>query len=76
MLEKNLARLTPPALSGTLAFGVRRFLVTVHLPPRIERIVEDAVRSGEYRSAEEVLSEAVSVWQARHTPAEPGQDDR
>jgi Arc/MetJ-type ribon-helix-helix transcriptional regulator len=50
--------------------------VTVHLPPRIERIVEDAVRSGEYRSAEEVLSEAVSVWQARHTAAEPSQDDR
>jgi len=50
--------------------------VTVHLPPRIERIVEDAVRSGEYRSAEEVLSEAVSVCQARHTAAEPSQDDR
>ncbi|MGC9994074.1 MAG: hypothetical protein ABSE79_02040 [Terriglobia bacterium] len=44
--------------------------------PRIERIVEDAVRSGEYRSAEEVLSEAVSVWQARHPAAEPSQDDR
>jgi hypothetical protein len=44
--------LTPPASSGTLAFGVRRFPVTVRLPPRIERIVEDAVRSGEYRSAE------------------------
>jgi hypothetical protein len=76
MLEKNLTRLTPPARSDTLAFRVRRFLLTVHLPPRIERIVEDAVRSGEYRSAEEVLSEAVPVWQARRTAAEPGQDDR
>jgi Arc/MetJ-type ribon-helix-helix transcriptional regulator len=51
-------------------------VVTVHLPPRIERIVEEAVRSGEYRSAEEVLSEAVSVWQARHTAAESTGDDR
>jgi Arc/MetJ-type ribon-helix-helix transcriptional regulator len=50
--------------------------VTVHLPPRIEHIVEDAVRSGEYRSAEEVVSEAVSVWQARHTAAEEAADDR
>jgi Arc/MetJ-type ribon-helix-helix transcriptional regulator len=50
--------------------------VTVHLSPRIERIVEDTVRSGEYRSAEEVLSEALSVWQARHTAAEPTGDDR
>ena len=50
--------------------------MTVHLSPRIERIVEDTVRSGEYRSAEEVLSEALSVWQARHTAAEPTGDDR
>ena len=50
--------------------------MTVHLPPRIERIVEDAVRSGEYHSAEEVLSEAVSVWQARHTVSGPTGDER
>jgi Arc/MetJ-type ribon-helix-helix transcriptional regulator len=50
--------------------------VTVHLPPRIERIVKDAVRSGRYHSAEELLSEAVSVWQARQTAAEPTGDDR
>jgi Arc/MetJ-type ribon-helix-helix transcriptional regulator len=31
--------------------------VTVHLSPGIERIVKDAVRSGQYRSAEEVVSE-------------------
>ena len=51
--------------------------MTVHLPPRIERIVKDAVLSGQYRSAEEVLSEAVSVWQARQTAAaEPTEDER
>jgi Arc/MetJ-type ribon-helix-helix transcriptional regulator len=38
--------------------------MTVHLPARIERIVNDAVHSGEYRSAEDVLSEAIAVWQA------------
>ena len=76
MLEKNLTRLTPPARSDTLAFRVRRFPLTVHLPPRIERIVEEAVRSGEYNAAEEVLSEAVAVWQSRHTAAKPAGDDR
>ena len=50
--------------------------MTVHLSPRIERIVKEAVRSGQYRSAEEVLSEAVSVWQARQTAAEPTVDER
>jgi Arc/MetJ-type ribon-helix-helix transcriptional regulator len=48
----------------------------VHLPPRIERILKDAVRSGQYRSAEEVLAEAVSLWQARQTAAEPTGDKR
>jgi Arc/MetJ-type ribon-helix-helix transcriptional regulator len=52
-------------------------LVTVHLPPGIERIVNNAVRSGQYRSAEEVLTEAVTVWQERQTAAvEPSQDER
>jgi len=50
--------------------------VTVHLSPPIERIIKDAVRSGQYRSAEEVLSEAVSVWQARQTAAEATGDQR
>jgi len=44
--------------------------VTVRLPPRIERIVKDAVRSGQYHSAEEMLSEAVAVWQARQKAAQ------
>jgi Arc/MetJ-type ribon-helix-helix transcriptional regulator len=50
--------------------------VTIHLPPQIERIVNDAVLSGQYRSVEEVLSEAVSVWQARQAVAEPTEDER
>jgi Arc/MetJ-type ribon-helix-helix transcriptional regulator len=51
--------------------------MTVHLPPRIERIVKEAVHSGQYRSAEDVLSEAITVWQARQTAAaEPTEDER
>ena len=50
--------------------------MTVHLPPRIERIVKEAVRSGQYRSAEDVLSEAVSVWQARQAATETTVDER
>ena len=50
--------------------------MTVHLPPQIERIVNDAVRSGQYRSAEDVLSEAIAVWQARQIAAEPTEDER
>ena len=45
--------------------------MTVHLPPRIERIVKDAVRSGQYHSAEEMPSEAVAVWQARQMATQP-----
>jgi Arc/MetJ-type ribon-helix-helix transcriptional regulator len=51
-------------------------VVTVHLPPGIERIVNDAVRSGQYRSAEDVVSEAIAVWQARQTTTEPTEDER
>ncbi len=50
--------------------------MTVHLPPRIERIVKDAVLSGQYRSAEEVLTEAIAVWQAREGAAEPTRAER
>ena len=50
--------------------------MTVRLPPRIERIVEDAVRSGQYRSAEEVLWEAVSVWQAQQRAVESTEEER
>jgi Arc/MetJ-type ribon-helix-helix transcriptional regulator len=51
--------------------------VTIHLPRRIERIVKDAVLSGQYGSAEDVLSEAINAWQARQTAsAEPTEDER
>ena len=51
--------------------------MTVHLPPGIERIVNSAVRSGQYRSAEDVLAEAITVWQARQTAAaEPTEEER
>jgi Arc/MetJ-type ribon-helix-helix transcriptional regulator len=43
--------------------------MTVHLSPRIERIVNDALLSGQYRSPEEVVSEAITVWQAQQTAA-------
>ena len=51
--------------------------MTVHLPSRIEPIVKDAVLSGQYRSAEDVLSDAISVWQSRQTAAaEPAEEQR
>ena len=51
--------------------------MTVHLPPGIERIVNSAVRSGQYRSAEDVLAEAITVWQERQTQAaEPTEEER
>ena len=43
--------------------------MTVRLPPRIERIINDAVLSGQYRSPEDVVSEAVTVWQVQQTAA-------
>ena len=39
--------------------------MTVTLPPKIERIVNDAVLSGHYSSAEDMLAEAVTVWQSQ-----------
>lgn len=51
--------------------------MTIHLSPQIERIVKDAVLSGQYHSAEEVLAEAIALWQARQTVlAEPTEDER
>jgi Arc/MetJ-type ribon-helix-helix transcriptional regulator len=50
--------------------------MTVRLSPGIERIVKDAVLSGQYRSAEEVLSEAIAAWQERRTATLPAKDER
>jgi len=76
LLSCLLICLTGVALSATVGLGARRLVVTVHLPPGIERIVNDAVRSGQYRSAEDVVSEAIAVWQARQTTTEPTEDER
>ena len=37
----------------------------VDLPPQIERIVQDADLSGQFRTAEDVVAEALSSWQER-----------
>jgi Arc/MetJ-type ribon-helix-helix transcriptional regulator len=50
--------------------------MTVRLSPGIERIVKDAVLSGRYRSPEDVLSEAIAVWQARRAVTVPTGDER
>ena len=51
--------------------------MTVHLSSRIERIVKDALSSGQYRTAEDLLSEAITVWQARQiVAAEPTENER
>jgi Arc/MetJ-type ribon-helix-helix transcriptional regulator len=44
--------------------------MTIDLPPQIGRIVRDGVLSGQYRTAEEVVIEAVSCGQERQR-AEP-----
>ena len=38
--------------------------MTVELPPQTGRIVQEAVLSGYYRSAEDVVTEAVAPWEA------------
>ena len=50
--------------------------MTVRLSPQIERIVKEAVRSGQYRTAEEVLAEAVAVWQAQQKASGASEDER
>ena len=39
--------------------------MTIELPPQVERIVQEAVISGQSRCAEDVVSEAVAVWQTQ-----------
>ena len=36
--------------------------MTIELSPELERIVQEAVVSGQYPSAADVLAEAVAVW--------------
>jgi Arc/MetJ-type ribon-helix-helix transcriptional regulator len=39
--------------------------MTVELKPEHQRIVEDAVRSGRYRSVDEFFEEAFTAWRVR-----------
>ena len=43
--------------------------MTIDLPPQVERIIRDAVLSGRYHSAEDVLTEAVAIWQTQKAGA-------
>jgi len=37
--------------------------MTIELSPQVESIVQEAVNSGQYGSAEDVVAAAVAVWQ-------------
>ena len=50
--------------------------MTIELPPQIERIVQEAVLSGRYQSAEDVLTEAVAVWQTQHKAVAPSAEEQ
>ena len=39
--------------------------MTIELSPELERIIQEAVTSGQYPCAVDVLAEAVAVWQAQ-----------
>ncbi len=39
--------------------------MTIELSPELERIVQEAVISGQYASAVDVLTEAVAVWRTQ-----------
>ncbi|MGA3095352.1 MAG: hypothetical protein ABSF25_02765 [Bryobacteraceae bacterium] len=39
--------------------------MTIELSPELERIVQEAVVSGQYPSAADVLAEAVAVWRTQ-----------
>ena len=38
--------------------------MTIELSPELERAIQEAVTSGHYPSAEDVLAEAMALWQA------------
>lgn len=51
--------------------------MTIRLSPAMERIVNDAVRSGQYHSAEDVLADAIALWQSQQpAAAEPAEEER
>lgn len=43
--------------------------MTIDLPPQVERVIQDAVLSGRYHSVEDVVAEAVTLWQTQNAAA-------
>lgn len=50
--------------------------MTIDLPPQVERVIQDAVHSGQYHSAVDVLTEAVALWQTRKADAASADEQR
>ncbi len=44
--------------------------MTIQLSPQIERVLREALVAGKYDSVEDVLAEAVDIWQRRRTQSE------
>jgi hypothetical protein len=49
--------------------------MTINLTPEQEKIIEDELKSGHFRTAEEVISRALSVLQETALSAGPSVDD-
>jgi Arc/MetJ-type ribon-helix-helix transcriptional regulator len=50
--------------------------VTVAVPPELEGLIEDALQSGDYESAEQVVLDALWLWaEAVESAVEAGGDD-
>jgi Arc/MetJ-type ribon-helix-helix transcriptional regulator len=50
--------------------------MTIELSPELERAIREAVTSGHYPSAEDVLVEAIALWQAHQKEAALASDQR
>jgi len=46
----------------------------ISLPPELERILAEKVRSGRYRSVDEVIREGLALLQAQETAASGGRE--
>ena len=50
--------------------------MTIELSPELERAIREAVTSGHYPSAEDILVEAIALWQAHQKEAALASDQR
>ena len=50
--------------------------MSVLLTPELEQLVEAQVKSGRYGSANEVLAEAIRLWEQRYETLSPGERAR